>query len=330
MASLKDVSKHAGVNISTVSRYLSKKLIVKKETEERILRAVRELDYRPNSIARALKMRRTKIVGVIVPSSRNPLFAEIVGGIYSVLSKNGYAYIQTASENDIEREKECFKLLQEKQVDGLIVIGSAKQDHYDQWLQEGTILSSPVVFINRMFDKNDGRVRVLNDFMRGSYKATEYFIKSGRKKIAMLSGIPQLEESEIKERGYHQCLQDHGLPDDPELVRPGFFVYEEGFKAAQYLLKNKQPDAILAVNDLSAIAVISCAAQMGLSVPGDLAVIGYGNSEASSFTSPALSTIDQQKHFTGQRGAQLLLDMLNGRLSISELIKTELIIRSSC
>lgn len=331
MANLKDVSRLSGVNISTVSRYLSGKLVVKRTTEERIQKAVEQVGYRPNHIARALKLQTTDIIGVIVPNSKNPLFAEIVGGVYDVLSKNGYTYIQTASENNLVRELECFQLLQYKQVDGLIVIGCAStEDLFDQWLRDGIIKPPPTVFINRRYDKQDSSACVLNDFARGTYQATEYLLKTNRRRIAMVAGIPGIEESVIKERGYRQCLYDHGFVVNEDLIRPGYFQFEEGFRAAEYLLSMYKPDAVLAVNDLSAIAVLSCANRMGLRVPGDLAVIGYGNSEASQFTSPTLSTIDQQKYFCGQRGAHLLLDMLADKPANTEFIKTSLILRESC
>lgn len=330
MASLREVSQRAGVTISTVSRYLSGSLTVRPETEARILAAVRAVDYQPNDIARALKQRKTRTVGVIVPSSANPLFAEIVGGIYGVLCAHDYSYIQMASENDLEREKKCFQTLQNKQVDGLIVIGSAvADDAYDQWLADGEIRPLPSVFINRMYDKPQ-YTRVLNDFDQGSCRAVEYFISTGRRRIAMLSGIPGLEESVVKERGFFRCLAEHGRPASPEDIAYGYYRFEEGFRAAKKLLETARPDAILAVNDLSAIAALSCAATMGLRVPEDLAVIGCGNSEASAFTSPALSTIDQDKRLSGQRGAQLLLDLLEGKSVQSEVVHTKLILRSSC
>lgn len=330
MASLREVSQRAGVTISTVSRYLSGALNVRPETEERILAAVRAVDYRPNDIARALKQRKTRTVGVIVPSSANPLFAEIVGGIYSVLCEQDYSYIQMASENDLKREKQCFQTLQNKQVDGLLVVGSAvANDAYDQWLADGDIRETPIVFINRMYDKPQ-YTRVLNDFDQGSYSAVEHFLSTGRKHIAMLSGIPGLEESIVKEKGYYKCLADHGITPDSRDMVYGHYHFEEGFRAARQLLESVRPDAILAVNDLSAIAALSCANSMGIRVPEDLAVIGYGNSEASAFTFPALSTIDQDKRFSGQRGAQLLLDMLEEKPVQSEVVRTTLILRNSC
>lgn len=330
VASLKDVSRLAGVTASTVSRYLSGELNVKKDTETRILQAIKELDYRPNHIARALKLRKTKTIGVIVPSSTNPLFAEIVAGIYSILSENHYAYIQMSSENNIERELGCFLLLQEKQVDGLIVIGSAAaEDQYESWLAEEKLLKIPTVFINRMYDKPH-YTAVRADFEDGAYQAVSYLIQTGRRRIAMISGIPGLEESVVKERGYFRGLQEHGITPDKNLICPGYYRYDAGYLAAQRLLEEQQPDAVFAVNDLSAIAALSYANVKHLRIPEDLAVIGYGNSEASAFTYPALSTIDQQKMLSGQRGAALLLQMIEGQEVISETIETKLILRSSC
>ena len=329
MASLKDVGRAAGVSTSTVSRYLAKELKVKKDTEKRILQAIQDLDYRPNHIARALKSRRTKTIGVIVPSSTNPLFAEIVAGIYGILSENNYAYIQMASENNSERELGCFLLLQEKQVDGLIVIGSASAgDQYEQWALEGKLLGIPTVFVNRMYDKPHFTA-VRADFEDGAYQAVRYLIGQGRRRIAMISGIPGLEESVVKERGYCRGLREHNVALDHELIDPGYYRYDAGYLAAQRLIENKRPDAIFAVNDLSAIAALSYANAKHLRIPEDIAIIGYGNSEASAFTYPTLSTIDQQKVLSGQRSAALLLQMLEGKEASSETIETKLILRDS-
>jgi DNA-binding LacI/PurR family transcriptional regulator len=235
-----------------------------------------------------------------------------------------------ASENDHKREKQCFQTLQSKQVDGLIVIGCAgANDTYDQWVQNGDIRPMPLVFINRMFD-NLTHTRVLNDFYQGSYDAVEHFLSTGRRRIAMISGIPGLEESTNKERGFLNCLADHGVTPNKSEIAYGYYNFEEGFRAARYLLENICPDAILAVNDLSAIAVLSCANTLKLRVPEDLAVIGYGNSEASAFTSPALSTIDQDKRLSGQYGARLLLDLLAGKAVESKVVHTTLVLRNSC
>ena len=329
MSSLKDVSALAGDNVSTVSRYLSGKLTVRKETEDRIKEAIRALDYRPNSVARALKLRRTGTVGIIVPNSANPVFAEIVSGVYRVLSDYGYAYIQTASENDKDRELTCFQQLQERQVDGILAIGSARPgDRYEQWVAEGAIRKTPTVFINRFYDQPQ-YLRVLTDFAGGTCRAAEYCLQRGRRRVAMVTGVPGLEETAVKERGYRRCLAGHGLEMEPGQVQPGFYRYEESYRAAGYLLKLFQPDAILAVNDLAAIAALNCALDMGLRVPEDLAVIGFGNSETAAFTSPGLTTVEQHKAYCGQRGAQKLIDLLEGKRPVSEMVETELVLRGS-
>ena len=298
MSSIKDVSAFAGVTVSTVSRYLSGKLNVLPETEARILDAIRVLDYRPNSVARALKLQRTSTVGIIVPCSINPIFAEIVSGVYSVLSSRGYDYIQTAAERDTVRELRCLRQLQERQVDGILVIGNAcLTDHYGQWEESGAIRKLPAVFINRCYE-GPGPVRVLSDLAQGTYQAVEHFCRRGHRRVAMVTGTPGLEDTTVKEQGYVRSLREHGL--GPGLILPGFYRYEESYQAAQELLRLHRPDALLGVNDLAAIAALNCANDMGLRVPEDVAIIGFGNSEASAYTFPALTTVDQHKYYSGR------------------------------
>jgi DNA-binding LacI/PurR family transcriptional regulator len=328
MSSLKDVSALAGVNVSTVSRYLSGKLTVRKETEDRIKEAIRALDYRPNSVARALKLRRTGTVGIIVPNSANPVFAEIVSGVYRVLSDYGYAYIQTASENDKDRELTCFQQLQERQVDGILAIGSARPgDRYEQWVAEGAIRKTPTVFINRFYDQP--HTCGCSPTLPGE--------PAGRRNTAC-SGAG---EGSPWSRAFPDWRRRRSRSGDTAGAWPATAWRWSPARCSRastamrratgrgYLLKLFQPDAILAVNDLAAIAALNCALDMGLRVPEDLAVIGFGNSETAAFTSPGLTTVEQHKAYCGQRGAQKLIDLLEGKRPVSEMVETELVLRGS-
>lgn len=187
---------------------------------------------------------------------------------------------------------------------------------------------TPTVFINRFYDQPQ-YLRVLTDFAGGTCRAAEYCLQRGRRRVAMVTGVPGLEETAVKERGYRRCLAGHGLEMEPGQVQPGFYRYEESYRAAGYILKLFQPDAILGVNDLAAIAALNCALDMGLRVPEDLAVIGFGNSETAAFTSPGLTTVEQHKAYCGQLGAQKLIDLLEGKRPVSEMVETELVLRGS-
>lgn len=325
MATLKDISRYAGVNTSTVSRYLSGELRVRPETERQIRSAIEKLGYRPNYLAKALKTQVSKIIGIIVPSSQNPLFAEIVSGIYSVLTKAGYAYIQTASENSSEEELRCYERLCYRQVDGIIVIGSAGNESL---LESHFSPDVPVIFINRG-TKDNSRAGVVTDFTHGAAEAVRFLYAHGARKIGMLTGIRGLEESEQKEEGYRQGLSDCSLIYDPSMVKIGKYRYEEGYQGAKALIEEHQVDAIFAANDLMAISAMACAKDHGMEVGDQISVIGYGNSEASAFTTPKLTTIDQSKRHSGEQGARAMLHLLAGYACQTESITPTLLVRES-
>lgn len=329
MASLKDVSKYANVSVSTVSRYLSNKLKVRPETEKRILEALSKTNYRPNYFARALKTNSTLNIGVIAPSASNPLFAEIISGIGKVLSRNEYTFILVTSENSDERELAGLHTLQSKLADGIIILNSnISCDAFIELIDTGVIEEEPLVFVNSMFDC-DRFSRVLSSFDRGSFDATSYLISQGKRKIAMITGRIGEEESEIKQAGYVRALRDAGLPFDSKMILPGGYNFEGGYGAASILIEHFQPDAIFAANDLMAIAAMRCAIKEGLSVPDNIAVIGYGNTDASQFTTPMLSTIDQQKRFSGECAAELLLKQMESGDVLTKHIQTTFIARES-
>jgi LacI family transcriptional regulator len=327
LAGIKDVAKLAGVNISTVSRYLSGQLKVKQETEKRIISAIAELDYRPNVLAKALKTKVTNTIGIIIPTIRNPLFADIVAGINFELSQINYASMLFSTENEPDKEYEGLVVLSERQVDGIIVVGSLSMGGYDKWIkyQDSTV---PLVFVNRFWEKS--RVsKVVTDFISGSEQAVRYLFSRGYKNIAMIIGSWRDEESLIKLKGFKQGIKNVGFEYRDNLVVEGCFNYEDSFKAVTRLFKFK-PDAILACSDLMAVAAMQAAMKCGFKIPDELAIVGYGNSQISRFTVPSLTTISQHAFTSGQEATKLLVKLFDNpkNFQVKE-ISTELIKRNS-
>ena len=329
MVTLKEVSKYAKVNPSTISRYLSNKLKVKPETERRILEAIRETNYRPNYVARALKTNSTLNIGVIAPSGSNPLFAEIISGIGTVLSRNEFTFFLVTSENKADLELAGLHTLHSKLVDGVIILNSnIPCETFIDLADEKAIKEEPLVFVNSMYSC-EHFARVLSNFAQGAYDATSHLINCGRKNIGMITGRVAEEESDIKKSGYKRALEEHGILLEERKIIPGGYNFDGGYKAAKELIEKFAPDAIFAANDLMAIAAMRCAANLGISVPEKLAVIGYGNTDASQFTTPMLSTVDQQKLYSGECAAELLLLQMETGQRLTKHIDTNLIIRES-
>jgi LacI family transcriptional regulator len=327
LAGIKDVARLAGVNISTVSRFLSGELKVKQETEKRILDAVARLDYRPNVLAKALKTKITNTIGVIIPTIRNPLFADIVAGINAELSKINYASMLFATENEPKKEIEGLLILSERQVDGIIAVGSLAIGSYSEW-EAAHKSNVPTVVVNRFWGK-EKYAKVITDFSSGANQAVRHLLSKGYKRIAMLIGTWQDEESRNKLQGYKQGLLEAGREYTVQLVTEGFFDYERSFKAAKRLFE-LEPDAILAGSDLMAVAVMQAAKECRLKIPADLAVVGFGNSQISRFTDPSLTTISQHAFTSGQEAARLLIKLFSNPKNIEiKVIPTELVLRNT-
>jgi len=306
---IKDVAARAGVSTQTVSRVLNQRPDVASQTREKVLQAIADLNYRPSEIARSLRLKSTGTIGLIVPDSSNPFFAELGRAIEKTAFENSYSVILCNSDGDLERESFYIEVLVSKQVDGLILVGTNRSSRKNPAL-DGSI---PVAVVDR--DLNGERYdTVLSNSLEGGEKATSYLIALGHERIALIAGPSGLPTSVARLRGYRRALEKHRIHLEKELVVSGDFRYQGGYRAMEKLLKLiPPPTAVFAANDMMAVGAIACIRDYHLRVPEDISVIGFDDIPLASFLNPKLTTIAQPRAEMGRMAVTMLMERLQDR-----------------
>lgn len=325
--SMIDVAKHAGVSHQTVSRVLNTPEAVRPDTRERIERSMRELGYRRNSQARALKTRRTGLIGVVTQGETDFGPTRMTLAIERAARERGYAtalsVVPDARRRTVESTLDFFL---SHGIDGIVVITpvpvlaeAAKQ----------LAAKTPVVIVTSGLWP-DGLVGVAGiDQELGARMATAHLIDQGHRRIAHIAGPEDWFDARGRVDGWRQALAVAGLKGAP-LVQAGGWTAESGYRAAQELLDGGElPDAVFAANDFIALGLIHAAHERGLSVPADLSVMGYDDVDAAGYFSPPLSTVRQPFEEAGRAALELLLDEGEALSQVPHFIAPELVLRRS-
>ena len=328
MATIREVAERAGVSYATVSHVINNTRLVSPETRARVLAAMEALNYRPNALARSLRQGKTHTIGLVLPDSANPFFAEISRSIEDEAFKKGYSVFLCNTELDTQRELFYVDVLSKKQVDGIIFVAAGDQaDSLDFLLRQGM----PVVMIDRDLPNVEVDA-VLTDHQLGGFLATRHLLELGHRRIACIAGPSSITPSAERIIGYRRALEQAGLPYDENLVIRGDYHAQSGLEITHSILKmDPRPTAIFALNDLMALGALRAAAEAGYSIPRDLAVVGYDDLELAQFTNPPLTTIAQPKREIGAQAVHLLVDRMarKSRPPSRLVLPPELIIRRS-
>lgn len=318
MITIRDVARHAQVSVTTVSHVVNATRFVSEVARERVQRAIDELGYVPSALARSLKSNRTHTVGMMIPNSSNPYFAEIIRGIEDTCYGAGFNVILCNSDDDPHKQSTYVRLLSEKQVDGLIVLSSGSDSELLDTLRAARM---PQVVVDREIDDLAADLVEVNHEAGGSL-ATRHLLALGHRRIACIAGPQGLSSARQRVQGYRAALADAGLPlgdarqaaTDEALVRSGDFTSAGGHAAMLALLppddRKHWPTAVFASNDLMAIGAVCAAASRGLRIPQDLSVVGFDDIALAAYCNPPLTTIAQPKHETGELAARLLLQRI--------------------
>ncbi len=331
--SIVDIARRAGVSHSTVSRALSGSPLVRAETRARIQALALEMGYSPDLQARGLVRGRTQSVGVVVTSLGDPFVAEVVQGIEDAAHAAGYSVILASSNSEPTREIQAVELLRAKRVDAVIVLSSRLGALYRDHLER---LAVPVVLINsHSADRGPYTFAVTVDNRHGGYLATRHLLDLGHRRIAYVSG--QAHHSDDRERlaGYHEALAEAGAPADPAWALEGDGDTSGGERALAHLLAlDPRPSAAFCYNDRTAIGLIHAAKEAGVSMPRDLAVVGFDDIPFSAYIEPALTTIAQPMHDLGRCAVEMGLAQCGAadgasQPSVSRVLQGRLIVRAS-
>ncbi len=315
----------------TVSRALRGSPEVSELTRRKVVDCANELGYRPNRWARSLVTKKTSIIGVVVPDISHSFFAEVTRGLEEVVSRAGYNVLLCDSWLDPDREKAEIEMLVGSTVDGL-VIASEQPEKSPQFFHKLKESAVPFVLIDRFFP-NSGFPAVLVDDYQVGRLATEHLIQLGHTLIGHIQG-PPVSPASLRYRGYLEALQAHHIPLRKQWVRAGKFDIESGREAMAALLRTKpRPTAVFAGNDPMGIGALYACRDAGLSVPGDVSVVGAGNIEGAHHPNPFLTTIDWPRGELGRAAANLLLSIIRqGAEQTIETVKIlppQLLIRQS-
>ena len=324
-----DVARQAGVSFGTVSRVINNDVHVKKETRERVLKIMQQLDFVANRQARSLAGGRSHSIGVLVPDLGTGYIGEIIRGIDAELSLTDLDLILYTTHRTASKEASYVANLATGMVDGLLLVLPRSPTDFIGNLTERKF---PFVLIDHQGAGRDCPAVGATNW-QGAYNATEYLIKLGHTRIGFITGSMDLGCAVDRLDGYRSALRTHHVPDFPEMVYEGNFFQPDGYAGAQALLALPvPPTAIFASNDVMALGVMDAVRSRDLRVPGDVSVIGFDDIPQASLVHPALTTVNQPLEKMGRVATQKLLDLLQNPGKAAERIElpTELIIRDSC
>lgn len=329
-ATLNDIAESTGVSVSTVSRVLNKKAAkyrISPETEALILRVAKELKYRPNQLARGLRLKKTNTIGLIAPDVSNPFFAYVIKRVQKVAHELGYSLVVCNTDETVELEREHVNLLYRKRVDGIIAMPVGQEyDHFEEMLDKGI----PMVLLDRCFDEIAVNSVVVDNFS-GSYEAVKHLIEAGHRRIAFVQGLPGTYTNTERLRGYRQALADHDIRIDETLIVGGDFRQENGFIETKLLMNREdRPTAIFATSDLITLGALQTISEEGLSVPEDVSLLTFDDFDFAPFLRCPLTAVRQPKETMGEMAVKLLVDDLrSGTQSTKRIVLKPTLVRRS-
>ena len=318
MATMKEIADLAGVSTATVSHVVNGTKKLSPETTERVLMAIQQANYTPNTLAKSLRSGQTHTVGVLVEDIRGLPVPEIVSGISETLSKGGYRtlmfdlhlfeklynqYEQIVAYRD--RINSGLSVLLQACVDGIIYVGMHDR-HLDQLFDP---LDRPMVFAYSHGTQQDTFVTYANH--DSALALTEYLIRRGHRRIGVIAGHPHSYPTVMRLKGFRKAMENAGLECPEEYILYGDWEYDSGCRCAKALLEcSERPSAIFAMNDLMAAGCIHALKEAGLSVPGDMAVVGFDNREIARYLQPPLTTVALPTTEIGVRAARHMLSLI--------------------
>ena len=332
---IKDIAKALGLSTSTVSRALRGSYEISQDTKKLVLEYAEKINYRPNPIALSLKERRSRAIGIVVCEIANNFFSQIINGIESIAYNRGYNVIITQSHESYEREVVNVQHLASRSVDGLLVSLSSETtdlSHFTHLHDRGL----PIVFFDRIPNEITTHKVRANNF-KGAFEATEHLILNGFKKIAHLTTAAHLSTTAERLEGYQAALQKYDIPFRPELVEychQGGKIADDIEQAVYRQINLKDPAAaFFAASDRLSIGCLKALKKFNISVPSQIAIAGFTNSDATDLLNPSLTSVRQPAFEMGQIATEMLIQILESRYPIEDFetrtLDTELFVRDS-
>ena len=328
--SLKDLAAELNISISTVSRALKNHPDISVEMIRKVQDLARARNYTPNPLAMGLLRQETRLIGVIVPDLVTHFFSSVISGIEYIAKQKGYFILISSSSESFEKEVESVKNFLQTRVEGLIVCLSQETmsyDHFDVLINN----EIPLVFFDRVC-RTDEVPSVVADNAEAARRITRHFYENGCRRIAYINGPEQLSISKLRYQGYLQGLKECNLPNESELVEKCNLSPEDAAIATRNLLKLKnRPDAIFGINDTVIFAAMKEIKQYGLTIPEDVALVGFTGEFHSTVVEPSLTSIIHPTFEMGKEAARLFFDRIQNPSAPPKqiIMKTSLVMRNS-
>jgi len=303
---IRDVAAQAGVSVATVSKVINGRYGVSAATFARVRAVIEELGYEASLVAQSLRNHRTNVIGILV-ADLEPFSTELLKGAARAIRDTGFELVVYSAggrtSDHVGWEQRYLSRLSGTLIDGAVLVTPTVVD---------VRYSAPIVAVDPHTGQTDLHT-VDSDNLHGGRLATEHLLALGHRRVGMLGGRPDLQSAQLRERGYRQAMADAGVPVDASLIEVGAYDPGVSAQAAYRLLTAPHPPtAIFAANDLSAIAAVAVATELGLSVPEDLSMVGFDNIPESALASPPLTTVSQPIHQMGRCAVQMLISLIRG------------------
>lgn len=322
---LKQIAKELDVSISTVSKSLKDSPEISEDTRLKVQAFAKLYNYKPNNIALSLKNKKTKTIGIIIPEIVHHFFATVISGVENVANEHGYNVIVCLSDESFDKEVINMEMLANGSIDGFIMSLSKetqlKKDfhHITEVINQGM----PVVMFDRV--TNDIHCdKVIIDDNLAAFQAVQTLIDKGMKKIALITTVDYVSVGKLRTDGYLKALKTNDIKVDDQIILKIEDIDNcEGL--IENLIKNQKIDAVFAVNELFAVTAIKSALKLGLTIPEDIAVIGFTDGIISKYSSPSITTVSQNGIKMGGKAAKMLIDRLESEDEDDEHYRTEII-----
>ena len=331
MATIKEIAERANVSIGTVSNVVSGKRHVSALLKDRIVEAIRELDYHPNHVARSLKVKQTNMLGMVIPDITNPFFPEVMRGAEDASRERKYLLVTANTDERMEREQNVISVLRSHRVDGFLIAaapGRRTMDHLQNAAETGT----PTVFLDRAAP-GMGLDSVTIDNVKGAQDCVRHLIRLGHRDIAIVTGSLSLETGRARLRGYEVALKEAGMKVRRSLVLEGDFREESGYRLSkEILLQQHRPSALFVCNGVMTLGVLQALDETGVRCPQDLALATFDDLPYGRAFHPRLTCVAQPTYDLGFKGATLLIDRIEGKVAgepVEIQLASELRIRES-
>ena len=327
---LKELATRAHVHPSTISRVANHDpgLRISPATRQRIENLLRETEYRPNGVARGLKLRQTMVLAVVIPDIANPFFGGLFRGVEDAAGSRGYQVLLCNTDGNADRQRSHLQTLAARRVDGVILASTFLKDPAVRWLRHQRI---PYVLVNRFSDEGQDPF-VGSDDVIGARLATRHLIDLGHSRIAHLAGAATVSTGVLRRRGFEAAMAEAGIPVLDELLVEAGYVEEGGLRAMERLLELQEPPtAVFAVTDTVAVGAHAAVRAHALRIPEDVAIVGYNDIPLAGRIWPPLTTVHVPIHEFGSAAARVLLEELEtGRVEPRRVVYSpQLVVRGS-